>query len=181
MKHEGGYHPLKKNYQFLSIFMLLCGLMLTSAGCGSDTENNAGSSGNQAAQKPLSNQTDSTDNAEVSSMTTERRILADRICRSIEKLEGVEDASVLIADADGKSSYVNNNRAGSADSENSLNNSHASNATNTTGSGKTSVTNGNINNTNGSTSGSSSSANSSGNSNSSGNYGSNPSGSNNNV
>ena len=88
MKHEGGYHPLKTNRKFLQIFTLCFCLVFVSAGCGNNDSNT-----NTGTQKPLdsTNQTGTTNtgtNTGVSASDSERRVLADRICRAVEGIEG---------------------------------------------------------------------------------------------
>ncbi len=126
-KHEGGFSPLKTKRILLQVFTLCCCLALFSAGCGTSS-----SSGGSSSQKPLDNTTGTTSQTDTNSTTenstgggkvstdgnnskavddAERRILADRISRIAEAEEGVEDATVLIADAAG----TNPDTAGSRD------------------------------------------------------------------
>lgn len=145
---------MKMKRNFLQIFTLCFCLVFVATGCGNNnsTENNTGT------QKPLNsttqtgtNNTQNGTNTGVSSADSERRVLADRICRSIEGIDGVQDATVLIADA---SSTNNQNSSGNTASNTNPNNSTAapsktSNETKTSGTGTTSGTSGAINNTNG--------------------------------
>ena len=108
---------MKAKRTLLQVFTLVCCLVLFSAGCGT------GSSSGGSARKPLDNSTGTTSQTDPNSTTenstgggmvstdnsnsvdeAERRILADRICRIAESEEGVEDATVLVADAAGASS-----------------------------------------------------------------------------
>lgn len=93
----------KEKWNFVGLVLLCCCMLYLAVGCG-NTSSGSGSAG--SAQKPLNDMTASdpangneSASSGVNPTDSERRMLADRICRTVEEMEGVQDASVLIADA----------------------------------------------------------------------------------
>ena len=143
---------MKNSRKILQIFTLCFCLICVSAGCG--TKDPASPAPIPGTQKPPETATQQAPPPTAPS-ASERRVLADRISRSIEKIDGVQDASVLIADAESARRPVKSEEPqGTISDKNYVSSSdprqtgNISNETKTSGSGKTSATDGAINQTN---------------------------------